>query len=143
MRSSLEIRDESGFTLMELLVVVAIIGILAAIALPVFADDPGKARDASAKSDARNLMTQLEACYPDNQTYKGSGSGGSCVSGQTGLGLGSKAGQVRVSAVSDGGYTVVAKSRSGNTFKIKKDARSGAVTRSCTGSGGGCLGRKW
>ena len=144
MRFSLEIRDESGFTLMELLVVVAIIGILAAIALPVFADDPGKARDASAKSDARNLMTQLEACYPDNQTYKGSGSGRSCLGGQTGLDLGSKAGHAaRVSAVSDGGYTVVAKSRSGNTFKIKKDARSGAVTRSCTGSGGGCLGHKW
>jgi type IV pilus assembly protein PilA len=138
-----EIQDELGYTLSELLVVVAIIGILAAIALPVFADGPAKGHDASAKSDARNLMTLLEACYFDNQTYTGSGSGRSCLTGQTDLSLGSRPGQVRVSAASDSGYTLVAKSRTGNTFKIKKDARTGAITRSCTGAGTGCVGHKW
>lgn len=134
---------ESGFTLAEVLVVVAIIGILAAIALPLFLTESGKGQDASAKSDARNMMGLLEACFLDNQTYRGTGTGRSCVSGQTGLDVGAGPGQVRLSGVSAAGYTIVAKSHSNNTFKIARNARTGVVTRSCTGNGGGCVGRKW
>jgi type IV pilus assembly protein PilA len=58
-----------GFTLVELLIVVVIIGILAMIAIPRFADTKGKAYATTIKSDLRNLATAEEAYLFDHATY--------------------------------------------------------------------------
>lgn len=51
----------SGFTLIELMIVVTIIGVLVAIAIPFYESTKGKAHDKSAQSDVRNLMTEVGA----------------------------------------------------------------------------------
>ena len=64
-------KNESGFTLIELMIVIAIIGILAAIAIPQFSAYRTRSYNSAAESDLRNAATAQEAYYVDNQTYQG------------------------------------------------------------------------
>lgn len=134
-------QSESGFTLVELLVVMLILGLLAAIAVPSFFNQRDKARDADAKAGVRTAQTAMETYATDN--------GGAYTGATVALleGIENTLNDVNLApapVVTAGTYTVSATSTTGNVFNISR-AADGTVSYTCTTAGtDGCpTGGNW
>ena len=135
---------EAGFTLVELLVVMLILGILAAIAIPAFFNQKEKANDSQAKAYAHSAQVAMETFATDN--------GGSYATANTGAlttiepTLSGAGGNLGLADLSDPGYTDRRhRLRSPATCSRSSAAANGALTYTCTAGGqGGCpTGGNW
>jgi type IV pilus assembly protein PilA len=145
MSGHLSARRDDGFTLIEVLVVCLVVALLAAIALPIFIGQQHKAQDAEAKSNARNLVSQLEGCRASTQDYSLCDTAAEL--GTTGLPLVDGApvadATVGVAAATRSTFAVTAQSRfNSHTFTIRRTA-AGDLERVCSGDGGGCINGTW
>ena len=73
--ANLRLRRAGGFTLIEVMIVVAIVGILAAIALPAYGDYVRRSKIVEATSNLSDMRTRMEQFFLDNRSYL---NGGAC-----------------------------------------------------------------
>lgn len=66
------VNGKKGFTLIELIIVITVIGILAAIAVPVMREAPRRAKEAALKENLFTLRSCIDQFYADNQRYPSS-----------------------------------------------------------------------
>jgi type IV pilus assembly protein PilA len=118
-----------GFTLMELLVVVAIIGTLAAIAIPQFAAYRQKGFDAQAVSDLRNAAKAEEAYFATHLQYIVCTTAGACATTLPGLNV-SPSTSMAMEMVGTEGFMGTATSSKGTGITCKWDSSLGGF-RGC------------
>jgi type IV pilus assembly protein PilA len=128
-------QDQSGFTLVELLVVMLILGLLAAIAIPAFFNQRDKAKDASAKEAVRTAETAMET-YATDHDGKYNNPTPTAVNLQDIESTLNNADLADPTGVTDNGYTVTVTSSTGNTFSITRNT-DGTTDLTCVQENGG------
>lgn len=130
------LRNEEGFTLIELMVVVLIIGVLVAIAIPSFLGFRSRAQDRAAQAELRNVLLAEKAYWTENGDYTTTESAlrsympGIRIDAKTSLSKLTSTTPVRVVVVGSAkdGVCLVKVSGSGNKFAIWDDATAGGGT---------------
>lgn len=150
-----KIRAESGFSLIEILIVMILIGVLAVIALPSFMSQRSKGQDACARAQLHTMKTAMETLYTETESYAGVDiarlhdvegavvSSGACGSGTSSLVGGLVGGSCSDSvATTKSSYCISQTSASGRTYLIAL-SDAGAVSQLCAPAGVGCKDGRW
>lgn len=123
-------RDEHGFTLVELMVVVLIIAILIAIAIPSFLGARSRAQDRAAQASLRNALSGEKIWYVDTEEYTANladlTATESGVAWQAAPSAGPNEVYVRIDAADDQVVCLEAQSETGTTF-VLADVASGVL----------------
>ena len=115
-RLARRIGADRGFTLVELLVVMLIVGLLAAIAVPSFVGQRGKAHDAAAKTSVRTAATAIETYRTDNDgAYTGA-----TVADLDAIESTLADAVLTIESAGDDEYEIGVASETGNTFTIER-----------------------
>ena len=105
-------RDDKGFTMIELMVVIAVIGILSVIAILQFSKYRQSSFDSAVETDMRNAATAQEAYFSEQQAY--CNAIGVLTASDYGLAI-SDGVNLQVASTTANGYTIIAYHSSGNT----------------------------